>query len=281
MKLLTGTQTGVLVLSLVISSGCVTTRKQLNEERAVSNSEKSNSNSVASEDLNPKAEPKLVQSPSSPPTTTPATQPAAQPVAPVYGGGSYSIEELRVEMAKLSGKVEELEHEKKLREDQRAEEQKKLQEKIAELEKQLKEQAPAGPVAPDGKSSFQAGKDAYFNDRFEEAIGFLEKSLASKETPKDTEEATYLLGESFYKLKNYQKAIVAYSQFPEKFTKSSYHPKALLRIAECFEAMNMKEDAKAFYQNLVDQFPKTAEGKLAKKRLSQAPASSPKPTKKR
>jgi TolA-binding protein len=31
--------------------------------------------------------------------------------------------------------------------------------------------------------------------------------------------------------------------------------------------MGRKDDAKAFYSDLQDKFPKTAEGKLAKKRL--------------
>jgi len=41
----------------------------------------------------------------------------------------------------------------------------------------------------------------------------------------------------------------------------------LLRIAESFEATGRKDDAKVFYSDLVEKFPKTAEGKIAKKKL--------------
>jgi TolA-binding protein len=254
---------GLLLSSGIVfalAQGCVTTRQQLNEERGESTTSTAKpASSVQSEDLNPKSEPKLVQSP---PATAPATAPVPVPA------GSYTLDEIRSEMARLGGKVEELEHEKKLREEQRLEEQKKLQEKIAELEKQLKEQPPAGPAIPEGKTPLQAGKDVYFNEQYDQAIPYLEKAVQIKDTGKEAEEANYLLGESYFRLKNYQKAIISYSKFPEKFTKSTYHPKALLRIAECFDGMSMKEDAKAFYQNVLDQFPKTAEGKIAKKRLA-------------
>ena len=74
-------------------------------------------------------------------------------------------------------------------------------------------------------------------------------------------------GDCYFKKVQYNKAIVDFSHFPEKYQKSSYHPKALLRIAESFEAMGRKDDAKAFYSDLLEKFPRTAEGKLAKKRL--------------
>jgi TolA-binding protein len=277
-----------LILSfaaLVSLPACVTTRQQLNEERGLTSDGSASSStphSVASEDLSPRAEPQTAEAQKSDAqksepqlVATPPTQ-SSTPATVAPPAGSYTLEEIRAEMARLSGKVEELEHEKKLREEQRAEEQKKLQDKIAELETKLKETA--GPAVPEGKTPFQAGKDAYFNERFEEAIAFFDQALKSKDTGKEAEEAFYIQGESYFKLKNYQKAIVNYSKFPEKFTKSSYHPKALLRIAECFDAMGMKEDGKAFYQNLLDQFPKTAEGKIAKKRLA-APTATPKKTK--
>jgi TolA-binding protein len=277
------------LFSLFALSACVTTREQMNRERGIGTQESGSSGNAASEpsstvkseDLNqnnpapaPQAQSPVTQGPPATAGSVPAPAivgPTPVPASPPAStsGGMYSIEEIRAEMARLSGKVEELEHEKQMREGQRTEEQAKLQEKIAGLEKQLQEsQAPKGPALPEGKTPFEAGKDAYFNEHYDEAIAYLDKALSVKETGKEAEEAFYIQGESYFKLKNYQKAIVNYSKFPEKFPKSAYHSKSLLRIAECFEAMGMKDDAKAFYQNLVEQFPKTAEGKLAKKRLA-------------
>jgi TolA-binding protein len=182
-------------------------------------------------------------------------------------GGAYTDDELKAELARVSGQVEELQHNKQIDDQQHQDAEKKYQDRIAELEKQLKaNEAPAGPVVPEGKSPFEAGKDAYFADRYEDAIAFFDQYLQGKDL-KAADEATFLRAESNFKEKNYKKAIVDYSKFPEKYQKSKFHPKALLGIAQSFDEMGMKDDAKAFYSELADKFPKTAEGKLAKKKL--------------
>ena len=42
---------------------------------------------------------------------------------------------------------------------------------------------------------------------------------------------------------------------------------ALLKIGQSFEALGMKEDAKGFYQELTDKFPKSPEAAKAKKKV--------------
>jgi TolA-binding protein len=224
--------------------------------------------------------PSETSSSSSVPSTAPAVPPSTVVAAGGAAGvaaaetGSYGIDELRAEMARLNGRVEELEHEKQNQTQASAEEQKKLQTKIDDLEKQSQAKAAevaaanAGPVVPEGESAFEAGKDAYFAQKYDDAIPLLDEALKKSDKGKDAEEATYIKGESYFKTKQYKKAIVDFSKFPEKYPKSAYHPKALLRIAECFEALGMKEDSRTFYADLLDKFPKTAEGKLAKKRLA-------------
>lgn len=251
-----------LVLILQVS-GCVTTRRELNERR---NQETQESPAVRSEDLSPESAP---ASSSETPASPQATSPAVQPITPV-SPGNYGMEEMRAELARLSGKVEEMEQEKKSLQTSQLEEQKRLAEKIELLEKQLKEkeEQEKGPPVPEGKSAFQMGKESYFAAQYEAAIEYLNLFLKGQDAGKEVEEAVYIRGECHFKLKEFKKAIVDFSKFPEKFQKSNYHPKALLKIAESFESLEMKEDAKAFYQDLFEKFPKTVEGKLAKKKLS-------------
>ena len=113
----------------------------------------------------------------------------------------------------------------------------------------------------------EAAKDAYSAGNWDEAIAFFSQVLDTEEKGRAAEEATYLRGESYFKKLQYNRAILDYSKFPERFQKSSYHPKALLRIAECFDSIGRKEDAKSFYSELLEKFPKTAEGRIAKKKL--------------
>jgi hypothetical protein len=202
-----------------------------------------------------------IQAPYALPTVAPSATPILKPDTANYG-----VDELRAELARVSGIAEELQHEKQLKEQAQGDELKKSQERIVALEKQLKDLTPDTPKLPEGKSPFEAGKDAFSSNNSEEAIMYFTQVLSASESGKEAEEATYLRGESYYKKQQYNKAIVDYSRFPEKYQKSSFHPKALLRIAECFEAMGRRDDAKAFYSDLMEKFPKTAEGKIAKKR---------------
>jgi len=262
-----------LIVVLVISfSACVTTRAQLNEKSAQDDLPNSpdvaKSAAVKSEELSP------TQSPPTTPTVVSSPAVVASPVQKSVSAvpqGEYGLEEMRAELAKLAGRVEDLEQEKKVKEAAQIEEQAKLQAKIDDLQKQLKDketQQNTGPSLPEGKTPFEAGKDAFFAARYDIAIQFFDQFLKANEQGKDVEEATFLRAESNFNLKEYKKAIVDYSKFPEKYSKSNFHPKALLKIAESFEALEMKEDAMAFYSDLVDKFPKTVEGKIAKKKLN-------------
>jgi TolA-binding protein len=205
-----------------------------------------------------------VATPTAAATATPMASPVASPAKTDLT--TLSEDELRAELAKSNGQLEELQHEREMNQKAHDEAQKKSEERIAALEKQLKELTPDVLKAPEGKTDFEAGKDSFAAGKWDEAVAFFTNTLLAQETGKIAEEATYLRGEAYFKKLQYNKAIVDYSKFPERFQKSSYHPKALLRIAEGFEAMGRKEDAKAFYSDLIEKFPKTAEGRIAKKK---------------
>jgi hypothetical protein len=280
----------LLLVLFLFSSSCVTTREQLNQMRKEGPEgappAEEPARPVKSEDLAPvKTVPETAPTPA--PTPEPPV-PAPVPVAPPFAlppaipsptpvpvlkpeVADYGVEELRSELARVAGLAEEYRHEKEKSEVASAEVLKKAQERIAQLEKQLKDLTPEVPALPEGKSNFQAGKDAYLGGNLDEAVHFFTQVLSASESGKEAEEATFFRAEAQFKKQQYNKAIVDYSRFPEKFPKSSYHPKALLKIAESFDALGKKEEAKAFYSELVDKFPKTAEGMLGKKRLKAKP----------
>lgn len=244
-------------LSWSLMSGCVTTRAQLNEKRSQQGTEVTD---LSASDVKSNSENQPASS----------KDESVNPISPTPVGSQYGLEEMRAELAKLSGKIEEMEQEKKTSQTSQAEEQQKLLGRIAELEKQLKEKEEKenGPALPEGKTPIQAAKDAIANAKLEDAIHYLDSFLKDHLTGKEVEEGTFLRGETYFKLREFKKAIIDYSKFPEKFSKSNFHSKALLKIAECFEALDMKDEAKSFYQDLFEKFPKTFEGKIAKKKLN-------------
>jgi tol-pal system protein YbgF len=208
------------------------------------------------------------------------SRPIPNQVQDVQPQGQYVIDEMKSEITRLEGRVEDLERAQK---DQSAanatanqDSQKKVEGRIAELEqaqanmleaiKKLQEQGPiADPseILEKGRTQMEAGN---YEGAIETFSPFL-KNPHSKKAPKAAEEATFLRAESFFKLQKYKQAIADYSEFPEKYTKSKHMPEALYKIGVSFEALGSKDDAKGFYQLLVDKFPKSPQAKKVKSKL--------------
>jgi tol-pal system protein YbgF len=212
---------------------------------------------------------------------------------------SHLVDELKAEITRLSGRIEELERTKAEAEKNSASTAPQLkahEDRIAELEKTqlamlevIKGQknaanaaaptaaAGTGAEAPAQGGALERAKSLYQAGKFDAAVEGFSQFLASnpKKGPA-TEEALQLLGESFFLMKQYQSAIVEYSKIQERFPKSKRVPGALLRIAQSFEAMGFEDDARGFYQELMDRYPKSPEAKKAQERKSTGKAKSKK-----
>lgn len=226
---------------LVFTSGCLMTRAQMKETQ----SGDSNSGAVVGHN-----EPTPVNS------------------------SSYATEELKSEVTRLNGRIEELERSQAntSKNYKESDEYKAMAKRIDDLEKaqlealeQLKKVQAQQPP-PERKDLFELAKKELTAKNYKAAVDNFNRYL---ENPKAqfAEQALYLRGEAQFQLKSFKSAILDFANFPEKFTKSDLYPKALLRIAQSYEALGMKEESKAFYVDIVDKFPKSAEAKTAKKKI--------------
>jgi TolA-binding protein len=75
-------------------------------------------------------------------------------------------------------------------------------------------------------------------------------------------------GDFFFEQKNWSEAIRAYESYRQKNPKGKNYPKATLRIALAFQSMGMNNEAKAFFQEVASQYPKSDEARVASSRLS-------------
>ncbi len=235
-------RTSMIVMVLLVSaSGCLKTRSQLRQDEL--------------------------------PASTAASEKAA-----ASSTSSYAVDELKSEIARLSGRIEELEQAKKSETGDGATKAdlKALEARMHELETgqyeiiaQLKRlQAEQSEISENPDILFTQGRAFYNQGRFEEAIDKFNKYLSQK-NPAQNAEATFLRGDSFFGVKNYNKAIIDFSKFAEnKFPKSKFIPKALYKIGLAFEAKGSPEDARAFYQELVEQYPQSEEARAAKPALA-------------
>jgi tol-pal system protein YbgF len=204
-------------------------------------------------------------------------EPVPSKVEPVQTQGGYAVDEIKQEMTRLTGRIEDLEHAKNADAPKRDEQLKELENRVHELEQaqmaalEAIKKIQAEMPLPDQVELYQKAKDDFKNKNYDETIQSLNQYLKNS-NGKFYEDGVFLRGESYYAQKNYKKAIVDYSKFPEKMTHSPYMPKALLKIGRSFEAMGSKEDAAAFYQQLIDDYPKSSEAKEAKKRITRKKA---------
>jgi TolA-binding protein len=76
------------------------------------------------------------------------------------------------------------------------------------------------------------------------------------------------VADDYFAKKDYQNAILWYEKYREKFPNGKKIPEALLRMGLSFQALKMKEEAKGFYNELIQKFPKSEQAKAARARLA-------------
>jgi tol-pal system protein YbgF len=140
--------------------------------------------------------------------------------------------------------------------------------------------ANANPPAPDASAG---AADAGGPKTPEEFFTLIEKSIAEgnggvaraiakrfiTENPKDARvpEAQYRVAESWQNEADYKSAAAAFQVVVDKYPDSTWAPWSMLRQGECFDALGRKEDAKLFWSDVVQKYPKSKAAKEAKSHL--------------
>ena len=80
--------------------------------------------------------------------------------------------------------------------------------------------------------------------------------------------AHYMIGEMYYKRKDYAKAISFFKKSSELYSKASYMPKLMLHTAISMDKTGDKSHANTFYQAILKKYPNSKEATKAKKLLN-------------
>lgn len=111
---------------------------------------------------------------------------------------------------------------------------------------------------------------------YEEALSKLDqqvRSLSAQRTSSSTKAAhggadqLYVQAEQAFDKKNWKKAIVEYQKYRDASPKGKKYADATYKIGVCFQELGMKGEAKSFFQEVIDKFPKSREAKKAEYRL--------------
>lgn len=204
------------------------------------------------------------------------------------------VNQLLAEVATLKGGLETKEYQLRERELQLGASQqsvKDLENRVAELERRLKEvetmraaapvpatpppapvpETPKKPGLPTERQAlYDFGKKAFDDGDYALGREAFDKFIKAYPKDKDLLDNTYFWsGECHYQQKAYDKAILSYQKVISEFPKSEKADAALLKMGQSFAALGFDDDAKVFFDELLQKHPKSPLVKDAKAKLDE------------
>lgn len=191
----------------------------------------------------------------------------------ICANNAQSIEELKAENAKIKGELEKLSYllEQKTVATNKANiaEAQKVQDVKLEQEASTVV-APAPIVAKvetlDIDEQYKLARKNHEQKNYAEAEKHYLAMIGSKSLWFD-EKARFFLGKMYADSGDNKKAIITFQDFVDKYPKSKNIANAVYAQADCFMALNQKQEAQVFFKDVIQRFPRAKEASLAKQRL--------------
>lgn len=132
---------------------------------------------------------------------------------------------------------------------------KRTNELIGQLENEKsKSIATLSPPSNSYRARYENARTEYEARNYRVAINLFEELLASDQSSSYADNCQYWIGESYYGLGNYTKAIAAFEKV-FSFPNSNKNDDAQLKLGICYMAMNEKERAKEEFERLINHYP--------------------------
>lgn len=141
-----------------------------------------------------------------------------------------------------------------------------LEGRLAKLEKSMEDQK---KPAETPEEAYQRGLDAFKGGDMQKARELFARFLEVTPTHELAANVHYWLGETYYKEKKFDQAVLEFQEIIKNFPTKDKVPAALLRQAMAFKELGDVKSARYVYGKLVDQYPATDEAKAAKEKLKE------------
>jgi TolA-binding protein len=82
-----------------------------------------------------------------------------------------------------------------------------------------------------------------------------------------SEKDPFSQAEELFESKDYRRAILSFQKYRDQNPKGAKFPEATYKIGLCFEKLSMNDEAKSFYSEVIEKFPKSSEAAKAKVRI--------------
>ncbi len=93
------------------------------------------------------------------------------------------------------------------------------------------------------------------------------KPPTKEKTSGKTSKGPFTRAESFFDQGEFEEAIVQYDKYRKAYPKGRAYPQATFKMGLCFQKLKMDEDAKAFFRELIQRYPKNPLARKAQKIL--------------
>ena len=179
---------------------------------------------------------------------------------------SASVDEVRGEAAKLHSAIEE-QTQARLRD---SEEFKKeimvLTARVQALEQKIvAEESRTREVKT--KASYEAVKKLHEEKKYDEAVEMAREVIHVNPKGEEGKKTQFLMAQSLYSNQDYASAALEFGEYKKSFPKDALVPEATYHQAQAFKSMGKKSEARLFFQEVIEKFPKTAFAAKAKSDL--------------
>ena len=114
---------------------------------------------------------------------------------------------------------------------------------------------------------YQAAKTALDKGNMDAAREAFQAFLKKYPTSNNADNAQFWIGESYYREKWYEKAILEYQKVIESYPKGNKVPAAFLKQGFAFQNMGEKANARLILKELITKFPNSNEAKIANDKI--------------
>ncbi|HEY4715594.1 MAG TPA: tol-pal system protein YbgF [bacterium] len=173
-----------------------------------------------------------------------------------------NLEETKAKIMQLQGEIEELGH----ADEATKKELEAVKDILSSIQDDLKK---AQEKPPDEESIYKQGLTAYNSKDYQKAKETFKSIIETFPNGKYIDNAHYWAGECYYSEGNYLAAIDEYGIVIEKYPSSPKRPAALLKAGMAFLELKRKKESKVFFQRVVNEYPKSEQAHMAKRKLAQ------------
>ncbi|MEE8573897.1 MAG: tol-pal system protein YbgF [Thermodesulfobacteriota bacterium] len=142
-----------------------------------------------------------------------------------------------------------------------------LDERVIYLEPTKEERKNIEAIEKDPKQLYIIGYHYAMDKQFTLALDNLKRFLAAFPDHKLSDNAQYWVGETYYGMGDYERAIVEFNKVVKRYPKGDKVAAAYLKQGYSFHKLGSDDEAKMLFERVIDKFPTSSEAKDAKKRI--------------